>query len=418
VSASPPDAAAGAARARPLRIAHVVPLRAVGGVERSFAEFIAQRGPGLAVEHAALVLGRGIPPLLDATVRAAAARVELADFRDGRHLAFEPPELRERNLERILRELDPDLALFWNKPMGADLARLSASLPVLYWERGRSWKETDAPRARAFLRGVRAVLCNSEASRRFVQLRWGLPERIPVYVCPNAVRPESAGAGSRPRAAPRGRALRLGFAGRLVAVKGVPLAIHALAELARRGLDCELAIAGEGPDRDALARLAAALGVARRVRFEGLVARMPEFYRDIDCLLCPSLREPFGLVAVEALANGCPVIGSRVDGLAEVLDEGGIGIGLVPELPLARYRALGGDPEAIPREVYDPVADALAAPRVLDPLALADAVLELLRDAEGYRERSRRGIELAAARFDFASHVRQVLSILRAFARA
>lgn len=418
MSSEVPAAASVAKRNTLLRIAHVVPLRAVGGVERSFAEWIAFRDASIPAQHAAVVLGRGIPALLEPPVRAAAQRVELADFLGGRHLPAEPPELRERNLERILQELDPDLALFWNKPLGVDLTRLSGSLPVVYWERGRSWKETDAPRARRFLHGVSAVLCNSNASRRFVQLRWALPERIPVYVCQNAVRPESVGTEAVPRAAPRGRTLRIGIAGRLVAVKGVPLAIRALAELRRRGLDCELAIAGEGPDLASLAQLVEELGLSTRVRFAGLVGRMPDFYREIDCLLCPSLREPFGLVAVEAMANGCPVIGSRVDGLAEILDEGGIGIGLTPRLPLARYRELGGDPDAIPAEVYDPGSDTLVTPRVLDPLELADAVAELLRDPERYRDRSRRGIELVATRFAFASHVHRVLSILRELARS
>jgi glycosyltransferase involved in cell wall biosynthesis len=393
-----------------------VPLRAVGGVERSYSEFIGFRDSRFPVEHHTVALGREIPPVLEPRIRAASASISLGHFDGTRHIPFAPAEPRERHLERLLCDLEPDVALFWNKPMGVAHERLPSALPVVYWEHGRAWKETDTGSAQRFLAGVRAVLCNSQAAKRFLELRWQLPREIAVHVCPNAVRPEAIGpAPDAPVSpAPAGsQTLRLGFAGRLVPVKGAPLALHVVRELQRRGVACTLALAGEGDEREALERQAELLGVGDAVRLLGLVDDMRGFFAGIDCLLCPSLREPFGLVAAEALANGCPVVATRVDGLAEVVDDVRVGRSVVPRLPLERYRDYGGDPAGVPPEVYHPIDDALGPPRVPDPAALADAVLELVQPSAAERaEQAAASRALAAERFDFARHVRRVLGIL------
>jgi glycosyltransferase involved in cell wall biosynthesis len=388
-----------------------VPLRDVGGVERSYSEFIAFRDPDFPVEHHTIALGRGVPPLLEARIRSASDSVWMAHYRDGEHLPFSPPEIRERQLEDILRHIAPDLVLFWNKPTGVDLTRLPPELPVVYWERGRAWKEEDDREARRFLSGVRAILTNSHASRRFVELRWRLPASSPIHVCPNAVRPEALPEAD-PTARPAHTPLRLGFAGRLIPVKGACLALHTLAELRERGLHCQLALAGDGSERTGLEVLAGNLGIESDVRFLGVLDDMRTFFGALDCFLCPSLREPFGLVAAEALANGCPVVATRVDGLAEVVNDPAVARSVAPRHSLDRYGDYGGDAAGIPPLVYDPDADALAAPRVPDPGDLADAVLELVRPAESFARRRPLAGKLARERFDFASHVRRVLAIL------
>src|SRR5699024_7217667 len=103
-----------------------------------------------------------------------------------------------------------------------------------------------------------------------------------------------------------------------------------------------LHIAGDGPERERLQRLAHRLGVAGQVTFAGLVADMGAFYGDIDLLIHPALREPFGQIAVEAGAHGCPSIVAAVDGLPEVVRHGDNGLCVTPELPVSDYVALGG----------------------------------------------------------------------------
>jgi glycosyltransferase involved in cell wall biosynthesis len=123
-------------------------------------------------------------------------------------------------------------------------------------------------------------------------------------------------------AAPQGPP-RLLFAGSLVPVKDPVLAVRAFGRVRTPG--CVLEIAGDGPLRDDLGRLADALGVAERVRFLGsldrevLVARM----QAAGVLLVTSRHEAQSMVAVEAAACGLPVAGVAVGVLPELARAGG-----------------------------------------------------------------------------------------------
>ncbi len=133
--------------------------------------------------------------------------------------------------------------------------------------------------------------------------------------------------------------------GNLVPLKGHDLAIRALAELP----DLRLWIAGAGPERVALERLAERLDVAGRVRFLGAVPheRMPEVYGAADVLVLASEREGWPNVLLEALACGTPVVASDVSDLAEVLSAPAAGLLLPersPEAIAATVKRLLADP--------------------------------------------------------------------------
>ena len=94
-------------------------------------------------------------------------------------------------------------------------------------------------------------------------------------------------------------------------------------------------IAGGGDYANDLRVKAAALGVADSILFTG---RIPDEVRDglfkvADCAVFPSLYEPFGIVALEAMAAGTPVVVSDVGGLAEVVDLHVTGIKVYPNDP-------------------------------------------------------------------------------------
>ena len=126
------------------------------------------------------------------------------------------------------------------------------------------------------------------------------------------------------------------FVGRLQPLKGPDTAVRTLAALADHvpddGIPTRLIIVG-GPsgngygtvDPPALRRLAAGLGVADRVAVLAprSHAQLAPLYRAADVVVMPSRSESFGLVALEALACGTPVVGSDVGGLRELLADGG-----------------------------------------------------------------------------------------------
>lgn len=146
--------------------------------------------------------------------------------------------------------------------------------------------------------------------------RGALPES--VRVVPSGIAVPASDAGTLPALA-TGRPL-LCVAARLHPAKGVDVALRALALLPQ----AHLCILGEGPERQALESLAAALGVSDRVRFLGHRADFPSIVAGADVFLVPSRAEGFGLAALEAMAQGVPVAASRVGALEEVVGDAGI----------------------------------------------------------------------------------------------
>jgi spore coat protein SA len=141
------------------------------------------------------------------------------------------------------------------------------------------------------------------------------------------------------------------FVGRVIPRKGVPVLIRAMQHLNRR-LPAHLIIAGQGKPSYTrkLKQLAGRLGVS--VSFLGNVAHehIHGLYQAADCFVCPSQRhESFGLVNVEAMASGLPVIASSNGGIREIIDSGHNGY-LVDRyreaLPFARILLrIGRNPE-------------------------------------------------------------------------
>lgn len=114
----------------------------------------------------------------------------------------------------------------------------------------------------------------------------------------------------------------LAFLGRLVFEKGVHTLLAAMPLVLARFPDSKLVIAGTGPERDALEELALSLG--DRVSFTGFLDEADKCLLLHSAELCifPSLYEPFGLVALEAMASGTPLIVSNTGGLVEIVNHG------------------------------------------------------------------------------------------------
>lgn len=112
----------------------------------------------------------------------------------------------------------------------------------------------------------------------------------------------------------------------LTPVKGIPYLLEALHSLRKTRQDFELNIVGDGRNRAEYETLAAKLNLGDVVRFHGFKTRseVAEFMRCCDIFVLPSLFETFGVVAIEALASGKPVVATDIGGLREiVVDEVG-----------------------------------------------------------------------------------------------
>lgn len=162
---------------------------------------------------------------------------------------------------------------------------------------------------------ARVIVC-SQAMRQAVAGQWDLdPARVTVI--PNGVT-----RSTEPRAPEPGLVV---FAGRLEHEKGGTVLLEALALLNRRKTPARLVVAGAGSQEDAWRRRAADLGVQDRTDFVGRVDgdRLRALYARAAAVVVPSLYEPFGMVAAEAMVAGAPLVASDVGGLPEVVGDGG-----------------------------------------------------------------------------------------------
>lgn len=331
---------------RVLSIGTLYPPYAIGGYEQVWRDVVeGLRGDG----HEVLVLAsdwkeehNGLPedPQIERTLRMYVD--QQLDFRSD---SWQEMLARETHNDRVLREaiahFEPDVAFIGptgGLPLGA-LARIhSASIPQVAFL-GDAWPAY-APRADGWqvsMRRGRARLTGAAAKH-------GLPPRfqlehvqrwvstseftrdgaIAVGVPPDAIEAIPPGADThrfRPRAEHPWRN-RLLYAGRVHPNKGVEYAVRALEQLP----GYELTVAGAADPRyeRKLAGIAQELGVAARVSTLGdQRERLPALYAEADALLFTSVwKEPWGLVPLESMAVGTPVVASSVGGASEYLEDG------------------------------------------------------------------------------------------------
>ena len=179
---------------------------------------------------------------------------------------------------------------------------------------------------------------------------------------------------------------RIVCVGRLVERKGVGNAIEALGRMRAAGApDTELVIAG-GPDHAELDRdpevtrlraVAARAGVADRVVFRGRVSRedLPALFRSADVAVCVPWYEPFGIVPLEAMACGVPVVASAVGGIIDTVVHGRTGVHVPPR----------------------------------EPEVLAEALADLLGDEDRLRSLGRAGARRARAKYSWERVAAQTL---------
>lgn len=207
--------------------------------------------------------------------------------------------------------------------LGAELAllhRLALPLTRLTWSRAAALVVNG--------QGLRLLAAHTAPGRRI--------EVIPNGIDLEAFRPMEGNADADGR-------IRLLFVGRLVRQKGLPYLLRSLALLdpALRERVC-LELVGSGPEEKPLRRLAAELGLEKRIRFTGWVARpdIPACYQKADVFVLPSLDEGMPNVVLEALACGKPVVATDIRGNRELVQEGLNGTLVPPADAAALARAL------------------------------------------------------------------------------
>jgi glycosyltransferase involved in cell wall biosynthesis len=171
----------------------------------------------------------------------------------------------------------------------------------------------------------------------------------------------------------------IGTVSRLEEQKGLIYFLQAVPALAATWPNLTVLIAGHGSLRSALEAEAARLGIAERTQFLGFVPSPAEVLAQLQVVVIPSVWEPFGLVAAEALAMQRAIVATKVGGLQEVIVDGESGLLVPPENPAALAGAVDGllrDPGCRKRLG---VAGRRRVEALFSVDAMADNMLELYR---------------------------------------
>ena len=159
-----------------------------------------------------------------------------------------------------------------------------------------------------------------------------------VEVIPNGIDPTDLDHGATDLTALRARFATpdeqlILLVGRLTYEKGFQLALQAMPTIHRRvratgGAGVKFVVAGSGPHEEELKAQAKQLRLGRRGTFLGWIGDdvLHQLYAIADCCVVPSLYEPFGLVALEAMASDCPTIVADTGGLREVVPNDDVGL--------------------------------------------------------------------------------------------
>ena len=137
--------------------------------------------------------------------------------------------------------------------------------------------------------------------------------------------------------------LTVGIIGHIAPIKGQDLFVRAAAQIVRHREDVDFVIIGEdksrkGENRAALERLIDELGIAGRVRLTGWQEEIREALSSLDIFVSASRSEPFGLVILEAMASGVPVVATASEGAVEILEDGVTGEIVPPETSICLPR--------------------------------------------------------------------------------
>ncbi|MFP5354047.1 MAG: glycosyltransferase family 4 protein [Gemmatimonadota bacterium] len=308
-----------------MRIIQVSPYSwdAPGGVQihiRQLTRHLQERG------HEVLVLAPGDVPGRHGTALIVGETFTTWANGSVAKISLSPRTLRR--LERAMRDFAPDV-VHVHEPFAPAIgfkAVMSSPAPVVgtfhsYYARetmeGRVYTAI-APLLRPVWRRVDKRIAVSQAARHSAKGRLGKGD---VTILPNGVEVERFATALPAHDVPTGR--KLLFVGRLEPRKGLPFAMQAFARLADRYPDLSLIVVGDGPERDAFHALPPAL--RRRVHMKGKVSyeALPTYHRASDIFISPATgAESFGIVLVEAMAAGLPVVASDIPGYREVARDG------------------------------------------------------------------------------------------------
>ncbi len=361
---------------RPIKIAHMIDHLGAGGAQRVLSD-LATRLPRAGFEIT-IVNMRG-PTALAEELGAAGVRV----------LSLGIPRRRlmvGKMLRSVLRDINPEIVhthLDFSNTFGARAAVLSG-VPVVIRHDHTGHPRDRRYRARRELAerlipGKTKIIAVSRDVRDF-NVALGI-DPGDISVIGNAVDPAKFSLDVDPADLGFGldRPPVVGFVGRFVSYKGIRYLVEAAGPIRESVPAVKFVLVGDGPLRSRVEARIHLAGLDDSFILTGLKPDPERYHRSFDVVAVPSIREPFGLCVIEAMAMARPVVASSVGGVRDIIEDGVNGF-LVP-------------------------------PR--DPAALAKAVIRLLRDAALAREIGEAAHRRARQDYSIESSIAKVIDLYR-----
>jgi glycosyltransferase involved in cell wall biosynthesis len=175
------------------------------------------------------------------------------------------------------------------------------------------------------LRDARAIWVPTDDYQDLISAKYGIPrERVIPIRCGTLHR-----IVDEPKKLPAGAERKVLFVGRLAVQKNVPLLLEAIAVYLRKyGRDLRLTLAGDGELREKLESQVSRLRLGGNVTFVGALhgEQLEAAYQDADLLALTSTKESFGLVFIEAMTKGVPIVSVDIPAVRNVVENGVNGI--------------------------------------------------------------------------------------------
>ena len=242
-------------------------------------------------------------------------------------------------VRRLVRDEHPDLVHghLYSGGLAAAFATSGSGIPLVLTEQTEApWRRRRHRLASSIgYRRAAKIIGVSSAITTAIEHDFGVPPEK-LSCIPNGVALPPDGATPRPGGDPV-----VGLVARLTPEKDVACFLYAAARIAERFPAATFRIAGDGPLRAELERLAADLGISERVRFLGVLHDMRPFFESVHVLAVSSIAEGTPLSIVEAMGAAVPIVATAVGGIPEQVTDGCNGYLVEPCNPAALAERIG-----------------------------------------------------------------------------
>ena len=344
-------------------IVHVVSLQGLGGVQQNFLEFYNSLNGDEVKNHKVFIIGKNNKKYL---------KNNFYSLYSVKNLLLFLYYLRSKKYIIHFYNNFGSVKLYY-------LLKYFKNNNIIVHERGTSWnlKKKYSHRLQYVYSKVDKIIVNSYATKFLLINKFTFNEKINkfkvIYNGINSLKYKIQKNNINKKCV-------VGYLGRLE----TPKSVHTIIDLAKilnnkkEKLKYEFLIAGNGNLTNFLKKYA---NKVSNVKFLGLINNKEIFFNSINILIVPSIREPFGNIILEAGLHKVPVLATCIDGIPEIIDSMEDGILIEPKKTIFRdVFFLNQIP--IPEYVYSPNLKKLVDPKELDPITVAQKLIEVSENKE------------------------------------